>query len=103
MVPATSSATSDLLDFEGDLYYLHRSGLSLNLRLDGSWLRCVDCGRIHPEALADAVPGCLGGLVEADADYLTPAPGSTESRFCAPSTERHLEPFGCPPPSTRRS
>lgn len=50
---------SDLLDFENDLYYLRPLGLSLNLKLDGAWLRCLDCGRIHPESLADVCPACL--------------------------------------------
>jgi hypothetical protein len=60
-------------------YYLRPLGLSLNLRLDGAWLRCVDCGRIQPEALADVCPGCLGELVEADPDYL-----SARTGFCKP-------------------
>ncbi len=85
---------SDLLDFEGDLYYLRPLGLSLNLRLDGAWLRCVDCGRIHPEALADVCPGCLGRLVEAEADYLSARTGFYRDQVLRAFDQLHLEPFG---------
>lgn len=59
-----------LLHFENDLYFLQLHGLTLNLRLDGAWLRCQDCGRIHPEVLANTCPACLGQVVDADPDYL---------------------------------
>ena len=85
---------SDLLDFEGDLYYLRPLGLSLNLRLDGAWLRCVDCGRIHPESLADLCPGCLGRLVEAESDYLSARTGFYREQVLRAFDSLHLEPFG---------
>ena len=85
---------SDLLDFEGDLYYLRPLGLSLNLRLDGAWLRCVDCGRIYPEALADLCPGCLGRLVEAEPDYLSARTGFYRDQVLRAFDSLHLEPFG---------
>ena len=85
---------SDLLDFEGDLYYLRPLGLSLNLRLDGAWLRCVDCGRIHPESLADVCPGCLGRLVEAEPDYLSARTGFYREQVLRAFDSLHLEPFG---------
>ncbi len=85
---------SDLLDFEGDLYYLRPLGLSLNLRLDGAWLRCADCGRIHPEALADLCPGCLGHLVEAEPDYLSARTGFYRDQVLRAFDPLHLEPFG---------
>ena len=85
---------SDLLDFEGDRYYLRPLGLSLNLRLDGAWLRCVDCGRIHPESLADVCPGCLGRLVEAEPDYLSARTGFYRDQVLRAFDSLHLEPFG---------
>jgi len=85
---------SDLLDFEGDLYYLRPLGLSLNLRLDATWLRCVDCGRIHPEALADLCPGCLGQVVEAEPDYLDARTGFYRDQVLRAFDPLHLEPFG---------
>lgn len=85
---------SDLLDFEGDLYYLRPLGLSLNLRLDAAWLRCVDCGRIHPEALADLCPGCLGKLVDAEPDYLSARTGFYRDQVLRAFDPLHLEPFG---------
>jgi ATP-dependent helicase YprA (DUF1998 family) len=85
---------SELLDFEGDVYYLRPLGLSLNLRLDGAWLRCVDCGRIHPEALADICPGCLGELTEADPDYLSARTGFYRDQVLRAFDPLQLEPFG---------
>ncbi|MBK7074595.1 MAG: DEAD/DEAH box helicase [Myxococcales bacterium] len=85
---------SDLLEFEGDLYYLRPSSLSLNLRLDDAWLRCVDCGRIYHEALADVCPGCLGALVDADADYLNARTGFYRDQVLRAFDPRQLEPFG---------
>jgi len=83
-----------LLHFESDVYYLQLQGLSLNLRLDADWLRCRDCGRIHPEALADACPACLGDLVEVDADYLDARTGFYRRQLQRAFDERALEPFG---------
>ncbi|MEW6732742.1 MAG: DEAD/DEAH box helicase [Acidobacteriota bacterium] len=85
---------SDLLDFEGDLYYLRPLGLSINLRLDGAWFRCVDCGRIHPEALGDLCPGCLGRLVEAEAEYLNARTGFYRDQVVRAFDPLHLDPFG---------
>ena len=85
---------SEMLDFEGDLYYLRPLGLSLNLRLDASWLRCVDCGRIHPEALENACPGCCGELVEADPAYLDARTGFYRDQVLRAFDESSLEPFG---------
>jgi len=85
---------SDLLDFEGDVYYLRPLGLTLNLRLSGAWLRCVDCGRIHPEALADLCPGCLGRVVEAEDEYLSARTGFYRDQVLRAFNEHHLEPFG---------
>ena len=85
---------SELLDFEGDVYYLRPLGLSLNLRLERAWLRCVDCGRIHPEALADVCPGCLGELVEADPDYLSARTGFYRDQVLRAFDPLQLEPFG---------
>jgi len=83
-----------LLHFESDLYYLQLQGLSLNLRLDTNWLRCRDCARIHPEALADVCPACLGAVVEADADYLDARTGFYRQQVQRAFDERALEPFG---------
>lgn len=83
-----------LLHFEGDLYYLQLHGLSLNLRLTGSWLRCRDCGRIHPEALADVCPACLGEVIEADPDYLDARTGFYRRQVQRAFDARALEPFG---------
>lgn len=83
-----------LLHFESDLYYLQLQGLSLNLRLDGSWLRCRDCGRIHPEALADVCPACLGQVIDADADYLDARTGFYRRQVLRAFDARTLEPFG---------
>ena len=83
-----------LLHFESDLYYLQLQGLSLNLRLEGAWLRCRDCGRIHPEALADACPACLGGVIDADADYLDARTGFYRRQVRRAFDDRTLEPFG---------
>jgi hypothetical protein len=83
-----------LLHFESDVYYLQLQGLSLNLRLDGNWLRCVDCGRIHPEALADACPACLGQVIDADADYLDARTGFYRTQVLRAFDPRTLEPFG---------
>jgi len=83
-----------LLHFESDLYYLQLQGLSLNLRLDANWLRCRDCARIHPEALADACPACLGQVVEVDADYLDARTGFYRRQVQRAFDERALEPFG---------
>jgi ATP-dependent helicase YprA (DUF1998 family)/Zn finger protein HypA/HybF involved in hydrogenase expression len=83
-----------LLHFESDLYYLQLQGLSLNLRLDANWLRCRDCARIHPEALADACPACLGEVVEVDADYLDARTGFYRRQLQRAFDERALEPFG---------
>jgi ATP-dependent helicase YprA (DUF1998 family) len=85
---------SDLLDFEGDLYYLRPLGLSLNLRLDSGWLRCVDCGRIHPESLSDTCPGCLGELVDAEPEYLSARTGFYREQVRRAFDPSHLEPFG---------
>jgi hypothetical protein len=85
---------SDLLDFEGDLYYLRPLGLSLNLRLEGGWLRCEDCGRIFAEALADVCPACLGDLVEADPAYLDARTGFYREQVRRAFDPVHLEPFG---------
>ncbi len=86
--------TKGLLHFESDLYYLQLQGLSLNLRLDADWLRCRDCARIHPEALADACPACLGAVVEVDADYLDARTGFYRRQVHRAFDERALEPFG---------
>jgi rRNA maturation endonuclease Nob1 len=86
--------TAGLLHFENDLYYLQLDGLSLNLRLDSSWLRCTDCGRIHPEVLADACPACLGMVVDADADYLDARTGFYRRQVLRAFDPRTLEPFG---------
>lgn len=83
-----------LLHFESDLYYLQLQGLSLTLRLEGNWLRCRDCGRIHPEALADACPACLGEVIDADADYLDARTGFYRRQVLRAFDERTLEPFG---------
>jgi ATP-dependent helicase YprA (DUF1998 family)/rRNA maturation endonuclease Nob1 len=83
-----------LLHFDSDLYYLQLQGLSLNLRLDADWLRCRDCARIHPEALADACPACLGEVVEVDADYLDARTGFYRRQVHRAFDERALEPFG---------
>jgi ATP-dependent helicase YprA (DUF1998 family) len=86
--------SAGLLHFENDLYYLQLDGLSLNLRLDSSWLRCTDCGRIHPEVLADACPACLGKVVDADADYLDARTGFYRRQVLRAFDPRTLEPFG---------
>lgn len=83
-----------MLYFEGDVYYLQLRGLSLNLRLDGDWLRCRDCGRIHPEALADICPACLGEVIEADADYLDARTGFYRRQVQRAFDPDSLEPFG---------
>ena len=83
-----------LLHFESDLYYLRLHGLSLNLRLDGTWLRCRDCARIHPEALAGVCPACLGDVVDVDADYLDARTGFYRQQVQRAFSERALEPFG---------
>jgi ATP-dependent helicase YprA (DUF1998 family) len=83
-----------LLHFEGDLYYLRLEGLSLNLRLDANWLRCQDCARIHPEALANACPACLGAVVEVDPDYLDARTGFYRRQVQRAFDKRALEPFG---------
>jgi ATP-dependent helicase YprA (DUF1998 family) len=85
---------STLLDFEGDLYYLKPLGLSLHLRLEEAWLRCTDCGRIHPESLADTCPGCLGNLVQADPDYLDARTGFYREQVRRAFDPAQLEPFG---------
>ena len=94
---------SALLDFENDLYYLRPLGLALKLRLEDGWLRCVDCGRIHPESLADACPGCLGKLVEADPDYLDARTGFTATRFVVRSIQFSLSRLGYLQPSIQLS
>lgn len=86
--------TAGLLYFENDLYYLQLDGLSLNLRLDSDWLRCADCGRIHPEVLADACPACLGKVVDADPDYLDARTGFYRRQVLRAFDPRTLEPFG---------
>jgi ATP-dependent helicase YprA (DUF1998 family)/Zn finger protein HypA/HybF involved in hydrogenase expression len=83
-----------LLHFESDLYYLRLEGLSLNLRLDTHWLRCQDCARIHPEALANACPACLGSVVEIDPDYLDARTGFYRKQVQRAFDPRALEPFG---------
>ncbi|MCA9630492.1 MAG: hypothetical protein KC766_22630, partial [Myxococcales bacterium] len=83
-----------LLHFEGDLFYLQLRGLSLNLRLEGSWLRCRDCGRIHPEVLGNACPACLGEVVEADTAYLDARTGFYSDQVKRAFDPRCLEPFG---------
>jgi ATP-dependent helicase YprA (DUF1998 family) len=83
-----------LLHFESDLYYLRLEGLSLNLRLEGSWLRCQDCARMHPEALADVCPACLGAVVEVDPDYLDARTGFYRRQVQRAFDKRALEPFG---------
>lgn len=83
-----------MLHFEGDRYYLQLNGLSLNLRLESTWLRCTDCGRIHPEVLAEACPACLGQVVDADPDYLDARTGFYRSHVLRAFDERTLEPFG---------
>ncbi len=83
-----------LLLFESDLYYLQLQGLSLNLRLDATWLRCRDCARIHPEVLADVCPACLGTVVEADADYLDARTGFYRRQVQRAFDPRAVEPFG---------
>jgi ATP-dependent helicase YprA (DUF1998 family) len=83
-----------LLHFESDLYYLQLQGLSLHLRLDANWLRCQDCARIHPEALANACPACLGAVVGVDPDYLDARTGFYQQQVRRAFDERALEPFG---------
>lgn len=84
---------SGLPYFEGDRYYLQACGLCLRLRLDESWFRCIDCGRIHPENHKDACPACLGKLVRADRDYLDARTGFYRDQVLRAFEERHLEPF----------
>jgi ATP-dependent helicase YprA (DUF1998 family)/Zn finger protein HypA/HybF involved in hydrogenase expression len=83
-----------LLHFDSDLYYLQLQGLSLNLRLEANWLRCRDCARIHPEALANACPACLGEVIEVDADYLDARTGFYRKQVYRAFDDRALEPFG---------
>ena len=85
---------SGALDLEGDLYYLTPDSLSLELVLDGSWLRCVDCGRVHPESVAATCPACLGELVEADPAYLDARTGYYRDQIVRAFDPRALEPFG---------
>lgn len=85
---------SDLMEFEGDLYYLSPRSLSLNLRLDAFWFRCKDCGRIHPEALAELCPGCLGCLVEADEEYLSARTGYYRDQVKHAFDDSFPDPFG---------
>ncbi len=85
---------SEVLDFEGDRYYLRPLGLSLNLRLDASWLRCLDCGRIHPESLENICPGCCGELSEADDAYLDARTGFYREQVLRAFEPASLEPFG---------
>lgn len=85
---------SGLMHFEGDKYYLQLSGLCLNLRLDGRWFRCTDCGRIHPEVLGDRCPACLGKVVEADPEYLEARTGFYAEQVHRAFAANTLEPFG---------
>jgi ATP-dependent helicase YprA (DUF1998 family) len=83
-----------LTTFEGDLYYLQPAGLSVNLRLQGEWFRCADCGRIHPEALESVCPGCCGKLVNAEAEYLDARTGFYRDQVLRAFDDNALEPFG---------
>jgi ATP-dependent helicase YprA (DUF1998 family) len=86
---------SDLLTFEGDLYYLAPLGLRLRIRLTrDAWLRCIDCGRIHPESLASICPGCCGALVDADPAYLDARTGFYRKQVLRAFDSASLEPFG---------
>lgn len=85
---------SEVMDFEGDMYYLRPLGLSLNLRLDSPWLRCVDCGRIHPESLQDICPGCCGSLTDAEPAYLDARTGFYRDQVHRAFDPASLEPFG---------
>jgi ATP-dependent helicase YprA (DUF1998 family) len=85
---------NELFESEDGLYFLNVDGLSLNLRLDSAWLRCVDCGRIHPEALDSCCPACLGKLVDADPDYLQSRVGYYREQVVRAFKVAALEPFG---------
>ena len=85
---------SGALYLEGDRYYLWPEMLALDLALDGSWLRCVDCGRIHAESLNAACPACIGDLVDADPDYLDARTGYYRDQIRRAFDPRFLEPFG---------
>jgi hypothetical protein len=62
--------------------------------LEGSWLRCADCGRLFSEALADACPACLGSFVEADPEYLDARTGFYRDQMTRAFDPAQLEPFG---------
>lgn len=85
---------SGFMHFEGDRYYLQLNGLCLNLRLEGSWLRCTDCGRIHPEVIGDRCPACLGTVVEAEEAYLEARNGFYRDQVKRAFAANTLEPFG---------
>jgi hypothetical protein len=84
----------DLFETEDGLYYLTADALSLNLRLEGLWLRCGDCGRIHPEAVASTCPACLGAVVAAEEDYLRARVGYYRDQVNRAFQSTAPEPFG---------
>ena len=85
---------SGLFDFEDDRYFLQPTGLSLNLKLEAGWLRCVDCGRMYAECLADLCPSCLGAVVPADRDYLDSRTGYYRDQLKRAFDNCSHEPFG---------
>lgn len=82
------------LELEDDLYYLSPLSLTLRLRLSGAWLRCADCGRIHPETLDRLCPGCCGRLVDAEPAYLDARTGFYREQVRRAFDDSALEPFG---------
>ena len=94
LVPAGSCGTRSLLHFEGDLYYLRPQGLSLNLRLDGDWLRCATARASIPKRWPTRARPASASVVEVDADYLDARTGFYREQVRRAFDDRALEPFG---------
>lgn len=85
---------SQILEFINDRYFLRPQGLSLNLRMEDSWLRCKDCSRLYSHTLNSLCPSCLGEVVSADADYLDARTGFYRDHLRLAFDRKSLEPFG---------
>lgn len=85
---------SGVFDLMNDQYFLKPSGLSLKLRMEQAWLRCIDCSRLYAHSLNSKCPFCLGEIAETDEDYLSSRTGFYRDHIRQAFDKQSLEPFG---------
>jgi len=64
--------SSGIFRLVNNLYFVQPMGLSLNLKLESNWLRCIDCGRLYAETIENSCSALQ--LRASDQDLWKPKP-----------------------------